>query len=189
MKGTTNERNCQAPAGGDSAFRVLVESYESEILAFTRALTRDEDEAESVAQMVFVRAYRSFHGRDASTPVAAWLYRLAFREAVLQIRIARFREALRRLKVTFAWLSTGYTETAEMARKNNGGGIHLGLLALPAKRRALLVLREVAHRSVPELAQIAGCEEDVVRERLYKARHDLSVALLKTRSKEAGVQC
>lgn len=156
----------------------------------TPALTRDEDEAESLAQRIVVRTcrctYWKFRRRDPLTPVSTWLHSLTFREWVSQSRIAHFRDALHALEIAIAWPSTEHTENTKSPGNSREAVIRLGLLALPAKPRALLLLREVVHRSAAKLAQIAGCEEYVVREYLYRAQHDLSIALLKKRSKEAN---
>lgn len=65
-----------APEGDLRAFEQLVEQYRRRILADCRYLTRDDNNAEDLAQEVFVKAYfglRSFEGRSS---FRHWLQRI-----------------------------------------------------------------------------------------------------------------
>lgn len=164
-------------AHDEVAFRGLVDSYQSEIFALTRALTRDENEADNLAQKIFVRAYRDSRPRDASMAITTWLYRLTFEECVLQSRIKGLRRTLEALRAVFVLRTAKTTETTRCMQIGGNSAIREGLLALSVRARMLLLLREVAHQSVSELAQITGYDVNVIREQLLKARRDLSTAL------------
>jgi RNA polymerase sigma-70 factor (ECF subfamily) len=159
------------------AFRSLVETYQSEIFAFTRAVTGDENEADNLAQKIFVRAYRDPGPRDASMAVTTWLYRLTFEECVVESRLNTLRRALQALQATFVSRTGGHADTTTSAQANRQTAIRDALQVLSPKARVLLLLREVAHQSVSELAQIIGCDARSIRKQLLKARCCLSIAL------------
>lgn len=158
------------------AFRSLLERFQPGIFAFTLALTGDENAADSLAQKVFVRAYRALRPRDASMASATSLYRLAFEECVLQSRTEGLRRTLQRCWAIFV-PHTASTAAATGELTGGRAALREGLQALSAKARILLLLTEVAQQSVSELAQITGSEEVVIRKELLKARRDLSMAL------------
>jgi RNA polymerase sigma-70 factor, ECF subfamily len=165
------------------AFRSLVERHQSEILAFTRAVTGDENEADNLAKNIFVRAYRDSSPRDASMAITTWLYRLTFEECVLQSRIKGLRTTLQALRAAFVPRSAKSTEITRCTQIGGNSAIREGLQALSVRARMLLLLREVAHQSVSELAQITGCDENAIRKQLLKARRDLSRALQQMESR------
>jgi RNA polymerase sigma factor (sigma-70 family) len=172
------DRTDGARVDGESAFRGLVDRCHSDILAVTRALTQNENETE-LAQKIFVRAYQNLGRRDESLPMTTWLYQLVFRECVFYSRVTRFRRLLHSIQIASAWESGKYMNTGGGSQGTKKSAILAGLQALSAKARVLLLLREVAHRSVSELAQIVGHEESVVRRSLLTARHNLLLALCK----------
>ncbi len=158
----------QVHARDDVRFKCLVERYQQEIFAFTHALTGDEQEADILAQRIFVRAYEDSPPPDASMAISTWLYRLALEEFVLQSRVNGLRRVLQAFPAALV---------ARSLPTNEQSAIRKGLRTLSAKAMALLVLREVAHQSVPELAQIAGCDVLEIRAQLLNARRALSTAL------------
>ena len=60
-----------------AAFEELVARYQNKILAFAARMLNDRDEAEDVAQEVFIRAYRSLDSFRGASSFSTWLYRIA----------------------------------------------------------------------------------------------------------------
>lgn len=170
-------------AHDEVAFRSLVERYQSEIFAFTRAVTGDEKEADNLAQKIFVHAYRDSRPRDASMAIPTWLYRLAFKECVHESGLNGLKRTLQVIQAVFVPRTGRRTETTTRVQPGGQIPIREGLQALSARARTLILLREVAHQSVSELAQITGCDANVIREQLLKARRDLSTALQQRESR------
>lgn len=164
-------------------FKTLVERYRSEISAFTRAVTGDEYEADTLAQKIFVRAYRDSSPHDTSMANTTWMYRLAFEECVLQVRIKGLRRTLQAFRAAFLPRTAKSTDATGCEQVSGNSAIREGLQVLPARARVLLLLREVAHQSVSELAQITGYDVNVIREQLFRARRDLSTALRQMESR------
>jgi RNA polymerase sigma factor (sigma-70 family) len=170
-------------AHDEVAFRKLVERYQSDIFAFTRAVTGDENEADALAQKIFVRAYRDSSPRDTSMAITTWMYRLTFEECVLQGRIKGLKRTLQALRAAFVPRTAKSTETTRCVQIGGNSTIREGLQALSVGARVLLLLREFAHQSVSELAQITGYDVNVIREQLLRARRDLSTALRQMESR------
>lgn len=178
--GTQNEplhaadlRNC-VRAHDEVTFRSLVEQYQSPIFLFTYAVTGDKDKADELAQKAFVRAYRDLKRGDASTPVSAWLYRMAFEECVLQSRIDTLKKMAKTVQNVFARRRAKSAEVSPCADSSGQRpAIVEYLRVLSPRARILLSLREVAHQSVSELAQITGADANVIRKQLLTARRKL----------------
>jgi DNA-directed RNA polymerase specialized sigma24 family protein len=116
-------------------------------------------------------------------PIATWLYRLAFEEYVLQNRLNALRRTLQAFQGAFVPRTGKRTETTTCVQTGGQRAIREGLQALSAKAKILLLLREVAHQPLSELAQITGCDVNEIRKQLLKARRDLSLALQQMESR------
>lgn len=161
-------------AHDEVAFRSLVEQYQSPIFSFTYAATGDINEADELAQKVFVRAYRDSGSGDTSIPVSIWLYRMAFEECVLQSRIHTLKKIAKAVQNAFARRKPKSAEVAPCAgSRGQQPAILDDLRVLSPKARILLLLREVAHQSVSELTQITGADANVIRKQLFAARRKL----------------
>ena len=173
----------RVPTHDEVTFKTLVERYQSEISAFTRAVTEDEYEADTLAQKIFVRAFRDSSPHDASMAKTTWMYRLAFEECVLQGKIRGLRRTLQALRAAFLPRTAKSAGTTGCGQTGGNSAIREGLLALSVRARVLLLLREVAHQSVSELVQITGYDVNVIREQLFRARRDLSATLRQMESR------
>ena len=76
----------RAQAGDETAFEELVLRYERSVFAFLRGRLGNVQDAEDVAQTVFVKVYRGLDRLDASRPFAPWLFAIARREAASRYR-------------------------------------------------------------------------------------------------------
>src|SRR5215472_18360607 len=64
--------------GGDMrSFEALVRRYQRRVYALAYQHLRDADEAQDLAQEVFVRLYRNLGRYDPSRPFQPWFWRLA----------------------------------------------------------------------------------------------------------------
>lgn len=150
----------------DAAFERLFREYQKPITNYIFRLVGDPDEAQELAQDVFVKAYRALPELPAKANVCAWLYRIATNTAY---------DALRRRRL-IAWLPFfPNNEPALMvegfeARVVEHLTVHQALGQLPVKYRAPLILYTCQGFSVSEVAEILGISQAAVKTRLFRAR-------------------
>ena len=77
----------RARAGDQDAFAELVVAHADRVYGALRRFGLDADEADEVAQEVFVRAWRGLARFEERSQFSTWLYRIAFNEA--QRRLSR----------------------------------------------------------------------------------------------------
>jgi RNA polymerase sigma-70 factor (ECF subfamily) len=151
-----------------SASRAEIEAlYHERYAAFRRTLatvTGSYETAHDVVQEAFARALagrRSFRGE---APLAAWVWRIAFRIA-LDERSRSMRVLLEdRLEL----------DLVEPARDPE---LSEALRTLPARRRLVFFLRYFADLSYHEIAEVCGISEGTVAATVAHARADLAAAL------------
>ncbi|HEY6878187.1 MAG TPA: sigma-70 family RNA polymerase sigma factor [Polyangiales bacterium] len=128
----------------------------------------DAEDASQVALLEILRAIPSFRGESK---LEAWADRIAVRTA---IRVARTR----RLAAVRAHETLDPDElptmTSEVARSEElPQSLRVYLDALPEARRTVLVLRHALGYSLQEIAELTGCSENTVKDRLLSARNEV----------------
>ena len=72
----------QLQGGSEAAFRTLVERYQDRVYRTAFSLLRSAEEAEDVAQEVFVEVYQTVARFRGEASLSTWLYRLATSRAL-----------------------------------------------------------------------------------------------------------
>src|SRR5690606_30992705 len=72
--------------GNDSAFKELVETYRNMVVNTCFGLLHNTEDAEDVAQDVFIEVFRSVASFRADSKISTWLYRIAVNRSLNFIR-------------------------------------------------------------------------------------------------------
>jgi RNA polymerase sigma-70 factor (ECF subfamily) len=162
----------RAAHGDREAFEQLVHRFQRRIYGFAYRYIRDADEAQDLAQEIFLRLYRKLGRFDPRRPFEPWLWRVA-------------------ANVCANYLERRVPPPATLGGDGGGGGTaappalmeetRLGdaLTRLPPNYRLVLVLHYQADMPLAEIAGTLGLSEMTVKSRLYRARTQLQVALLR----------
>jgi len=168
----------RARAGDQDAFAELVMMHADGVYGALRRFGLDADEADEVAQEVFVRAWRGLARFEERSRFSTWLYRIAFNEA--QRRLSR-RPASRAEPdpdrnddpVLSLPESAELEPDAQALDREFERTLERALDKLPADLRAAVVLRDVEGLSTRDAAEIAGIREAAFKSRLHRGRMQL----------------
>ena len=173
----------KAKQGDDEAFGMLVEQYQDKIYGYVLRMLHDPEEAEDVAQEIFIRAYQNLVGFREAASFKTWLYRIATN---LTIDAARTRK--RRWSDTFSLDEPVATDEGELQRQlptdrpgpvNRAESSQLQQLVgeaiaqLPSKLRMVITLYDIEGLSYKEIAGVLGCPVGTIKSRLFNARNQL----------------
>ncbi len=173
----TDEQRWVAAAreGDPDAVEKLVHLYEKRVLALTRRMCKNPEDAAEAAQETFFAAWRGLKSFRGESSFSTWLYRLAANACVdLLRRESRHQEASLdggELNPDVPAPIPSPQEEAE--RRELRERIEAGLRALPAEYRAPLVLREVQQLRYDEIAQALGLDLGTVKSRISRGRKKL----------------
>ncbi|MSS71488.1 MAG: sigma-70 family RNA polymerase sigma factor [Candidatus Latescibacteria bacterium] len=164
--------------GDQEAFRTLVTRYHPRIFNLIHNLVKDRDEADDLAQEVFIKAFRSLAGFKGQAQIYTWLYRIAVNRCLdwLKNRGRHPEMTLERVEVyraDEAHLQSPGTADAEMVQRELGRALEKALQAIPSDYRVALTLREVDGLSYEEIAEVMECSVGTVKSRLFRARLQL----------------
>lgn len=180
--GSEHELIRSARAGDQDAFAELVMSHADRVYGSLRRFGLDPDEADEVAQEVFVRAWRGLTRFEERSQFSTWLYRIAFNEA--QRRLSR-RPAPRaepdpdREHDSILALpeSPQLGPDAQTLDREFERTLERALDELPPDWRAAVVLRDIEGLSTQDAAEIVGVREAAFKSRLHRGRMQLRALL------------
>jgi RNA polymerase sigma-70 factor, ECF subfamily len=162
-----------APEGDLRAFEKLVLRYQRKVVANCRYITRDQNNAEDLAQEVLVKAFfglRSFEGRSS---FAGWLRRIKVNHCLDHLRKQMGQSFVgieERNVIEFDQLKVKITadEMAEVMSDHQLVGEVLD--SLPNTLRIPLLLRDMDQLTYEEVAQSIGISLPATKMRIKRAR-------------------
>jgi RNA polymerase sigma-70 factor (ECF subfamily) len=160
----------------------LFAQHQREIYAYLVRMLRDPELAADLTQDAFIRAYRAHADLEDITKARAWLYQIAHRVALDEIRrrkIIRF--------VPWTGESRGASPSAErlVLDARLSGDLERALRRIPERQRSALLLAEVHEMTGLELAAALGTSHIAARALLTRARESLRRALAEEKAATA----
>jgi RNA polymerase sigma-70 factor (ECF subfamily) len=177
------ERGVSATEGASD--RTFIEQlfalHHAEIYAYIFRMVRDADVAADFAQDTFIKAYRAQDMLEDRTKARAWLYQIAHRVVLDEMR-------RRRIVRFLPWTGESYgsAPSAEhlAMEMRLSGPMARALARIPERQRAALLMAEVNDLTGLELAQALGISHVAARALLTRARESLRQALADEKEKE-----
>ena len=158
-------------AGDQEAFATLVEKYKDPVYNVAYRMLGNATEAEDVAQEAFVRSYTQLHTYKDTHRFSTWLLSIASHLAIDQLRRRRFLALPLENAPFLEWIADVGAGPEQAALQGEASDEMQGVLsALPAKYRAVLVLRYWYDFSYEEIADVLHLTPALVKARLHRAR-------------------
>lgn len=162
-------------SGDQDVFAVLVERYKDAVQNLAYRMLGNTTEAEDVTQETFVRAYTQLATYKSAHKFSTWLLSIASHLSIDQLRRRRFL-ALPLEDVPFLeWIvDAGVSPEQSALQGERQDEIQDYLQRLPAKYRAVIVLRYWHDFSYEEIASALNLTPPLVKARLHRARELLA---------------
>jgi RNA polymerase sigma-70 factor, ECF subfamily len=178
--------------GDERAFQELVHTYQDRIFGMVFRMIGNRQEAEDIAQEVFISVHRGIANYRGEGRFYTWLYRIASNTCKNRIKYLKGRNFHR---------SSDIDETpAAHTQGEDGGPVHslqsvvpgpeatvtgnrleraiqAEIAQLDPEHRLLIVLRDIQGLSYAEIINITGLQEGTLKSRLHRARLALKVRL------------
>ena len=176
-------------AGDEQSFALLLHRYRSPLVNFLYRMVRNREQAEDLAQEVFIRVYRAREEYVPSAKFTTWLFRIATNLALNSVRDTRHQ----RMEVSLDAPITidaedGDERPLDVAEKNPNIEEHLvqeaqkemirkSIDKLPEKQRAAVLLHKYQELDYNEISKILECSESALKSLLFRAYETLRVEL------------
>jgi RNA polymerase sigma-70 factor (ECF subfamily) len=200
MSATSTAEPGSPPAQSDEEFARLTDTLRPELLAHCYRMLGSVQDAEDQVQETLIRAWRSYGDFEGRASLRTWLYRIATNACLRAIETRRRRPLPSGLgapgdnpagplaettpevpwlqPIPDALLRPQTADPASVALSRTG--IRLAFIAalqyLPARQRAVLILRDVLGWRAAEVAELMGTTTTAVNSALRRARAQLQQA-------------
>jgi len=164
------------------AFNQLVTVYQGRVYRLVFRMLNDQQEAEDLAQEVFVTVFKSIGTFRGDSKLSTWLYRVAANHAKNRLkylsrrargRKQQFDEVGDRDAIESSSMSTSAPipgPEAVMQGRQMEDFVRHALSELPEEQRELVVLRDIENLTYDEIQQVTGLAAGTVKSRLHRAR-------------------
>jgi RNA polymerase sigma-70 factor (ECF subfamily) len=161
-----------------AAARVVIEqlyaAHHAEIYSYLARMLRDDELAADLTQETFVKAFRAFDSLADHNRARAWLYQIAGRTALDELRR---RKIVRFVPWTGESRGSGASAEEMALRGRLSADLERALAAIPPRQRQALLLAEVHELTGLEMAAALGVSHVAARALLTRARESLRQAL------------
>lgn len=170
-----------------AAFEELVEKYQHPVMNLIARTLQDPDEAEDLAQAVFVQAFKAAPRYRAEAKFSTWLFTIARNLCLNEIRRRSRRPSESMdsptLEKTEPGLEKQYVDTAQQVASNEllhselEAKIEEALRELPENQRTALLLHRNEELSYVDIAEVLGCSLSATKSLIHRARETLKARL------------
>jgi RNA polymerase sigma-70 factor, ECF subfamily len=176
-------------AGDEQSFELLLQRYRTPLVNFLYRMVRAREEAEDLAQEVFLRVYRARKDYVPSAKFTTWLFRIATNLALNSVRDNRYQ----RMEISLDAPVTvdaedGDEKALDIAEKHPNIEQYLveevskkmirhAIDKLPEKQRAAVLLHKYQELDYGDIAKILECSESALKSLLFRAYETLRVEL------------
>ncbi len=173
-----------ARAGGEQAYRELLDRYQRPVFSLVYRMVRDRELAEDLAQETFVKVFNRLDRYNPKYKFSSWIFKIASNLAIDTLR--------RREPVTVSMDGSRNAKTADesestrlsvastdenpeelLEAKQLGAEIEQAIGKLRPEYRTAILLRHVEGRPYEEIAEIMDAPLGTVKTHIHRARAEL----------------
>jgi RNA polymerase sigma-70 factor (ECF subfamily) len=175
----------------ERAFEEVVRLYQNKVFNLVYRMIGSQEEAEDLAQEVFVTVFKSVDSFRGEAKFSTWLYRIAANHCKNRMKYLGRRSYKQTGELDEAAEREAQNAQPSALRPQVDGpdavleGLELertvqrAMQALDPEHREAIVLRDIEDLSYEEIAEITGVELGTVKSRLHRARLQLKELMAK----------
>jgi RNA polymerase sigma-70 factor (ECF subfamily) len=176
----------RAKRGDQAAFEELVIKYQQPVMNFIYRTVPDVEEAEDLAQNVFVQAWKARQRYKVSAKFSTWLFTIARNLSLNEIR-RRSRHSAESMDAPAGDEESENTRqfedhstsppTAEVARAELEQKVAEAVSDLPENQRTAMLLAQDHETTYEDIAQVLDCSLSATKSIIFRARETLKQRL------------
>lgn len=177
--------------GDNSAYAELVNRYQNYVFTLTLRMIKSREDAEEVAQDIFVKAYRSLANFRGEAKFSTWLYTIVNTTCITFLRKKKLEvHSLDNEKVFEVADSIDSGMRAnQVEQKSRLAMVNSAISLLCPEDAQVITLFYKAEQSLEEIASAMGIEVNTAKVRLHRARTRLKEKMQQHFSEEVKNIC
>ncbi|MFN2458242.1 MAG: RNA polymerase sigma factor [Chitinophagaceae bacterium] len=176
----------QVLQGNQQAYATLVDKYQNFVFTIVLRYVKNREDAEEIAQDVFIKAYRSLADFRGTSKFSTWLYTITTTTCITFLRKNKLEVySLDNEKIfTAAGNIDSGMKANQMEGKSRVAMVNNAIKMLGGDDAEVITLFYKSEQSLEEIAQVLGIETNAVKVRLHRARGRLKEKMEKHYSVE-----
>lgn len=173
-------------AGDARAFENLLDQFQDKVYRSCLSYLPNPQEAEDIAQEVFVEVYQSIHKFEAKSSLSTWIYRITANKCLEHLRKKKAKKRLGFLQSIIggeieedkrAYLSDYNHPGAKLEAKEKLALLQKAVESLPDGQRVVITLFYFEQKSQKEISEITDKSISSVESLLFRAKKKLEILL------------
>jgi len=166
-------------AGEKPAFSELVNAYKNKVYNTALGYLQNPEDAEDIAQEVFIEIFRSIETFKGESSLSTWIYRISVTKSLELIRKRKRKKRFAIVKDIFS----GSNENFEpvdfihpgiiMENKERSALLFKKINRLPDKQKTAFILNKVEGLSYKEISKIMNLSQSAVESIIFRAKENL----------------
>lgn len=184
--------------GDEEAFRELVDNYQPLVLNTCNGFLHNRQDAEDVAQEVFIEAYRSISKFREKSSLSTWLYRISVNKSLNYIRDNKKRKILRSIDnpASGSDKESGFQledpdppyHDVDDTENEKIELLHRSIATLPKNQKVAFTLSKFENLSYKQISEIMDLSLPSVEGLIHRAKRNLEKKILKHYQKKKPVR-
>ena len=172
--------------GDEGAFKELVDTCQDRVFNTAIGIVQNAEDAEDVAQEVFIQVYRSIHQFKGEAKLSTWLYRIATTRA---LDLLRSRKSKKRFGFMQRLFGDGNEPLHELPdfnhpgvaldRKENAARLFKAIAQLSDNQKTAFTLHKLEDLSYQEVSDVMQTSVPAVESLMHRAKQNLRKILEK----------
>lgn len=182
----------QLKQGDQTAFKTIVDAWQNMVYNTALGIVQSEEDAEDIAQEVFVQVYQSISSFKGDSKFSTWLYRIAITKSL-------DHERKKKRKKRFAFVKSLFGDESEVVvhppdfhhpgvvieKKEDAATLFAAIGQLPENQKIAFTLHKVEGLSYQEVSDVMETTVSSVESLMHRARTNLK-KILENHYKEKG---
>jgi RNA polymerase sigma-70 factor (ECF subfamily) len=175
--------------GDSNAFAVLVDRYKSMVFSLTLKMVKHREEAEEVAQDIFIKIFKSIDKFKGDSKFSTWVYKVAYNTCLDRIKKNnREKNTIPIDDFSENQIKTMETVLDAIDERERNKTIQDCIQLLPNEDGFLLILYYFEEQSIDEISKIMDCTANNVKVKLFRSRKKLA-SILEKRLEPEILEC
>lgn len=155
-------------------FALLVHKHSGNVFALANSLLKNREDAEEVAQDVFMKALKALDGFRGDSKFSSFLYRICYNESVNKMRARKIFLDIEDIPVKECEIKDGFYQ---MVKEDQKKYLNLALRKLNPDYSMVLALFYLEEQSYNEIVEISGMSLSNVKVKIHRAKNALAKIL------------
>ena len=166
--------------GDEAAFKTIVDTYQNMIYNTCLSIVKSEEDAEDLAQEVFVQVYQSISSFKGESKLSTWLYRIATTKSLDHERKKKRKKRFGFVKSIFGDDNQPEINPPDfnhpgvvLDKKENAAILFKAVDQLPENQKIAFILNKVEGLSYQEISDIMETTVSAIESLLHRAKNNL----------------